>query len=225
MPGQLFGFITLASIVSDLDGTLIDSARDIQTVANVVLAKRSIEPVSLEETRSFIGEGTPRLIEKLRHSRLIPDNSQALMLEEFMQIYPTAVNQTVTYEGVADVLQQLRFYGHRLGICTNKPYEPTISVLQHLELIEMFDVIIGGDTCVERKPHPMPLLEAFAALPSGKRIYVGDSHTDAKAAEAANIPFMLFVEGYTNAETNSFSYEASFKNFSDLPELVNLVSK
>lgn len=212
-----------ARIVFDLDGTLIDSAYDIQSVANQVLELRSIEPVTIEETRSFIGEGTPRLIEQIRKARSISDRDQDKMLEDFMKLYPDAVHQTTMYEGVEDVLKRLLSQNFKMGICTNKPYTPTIAILKHLKLEKYFDVVTGGDTYPERKPDPQPLINCMNKLGEGTQLYVGDSITDAKAAASASIPFILFLQGYTNSDIDDLKSVATFEKFSDLPGIIDSI--
>jgi len=75
-----------ARIVFDLDGTLIDSAADIQGIANTVLDRIGAEPITLADTRSFIGEGIGAFVAKVRHARGIPDSAQAEMLDQVVAL-------------------------------------------------------------------------------------------------------------------------------------------
>ncbi|WP_299648819.1 HAD-IA family hydrolase [uncultured Tateyamaria sp.] len=208
-----------ARIVFDLDGTLIDSAPDIQGVANAVLQDMGVEPISLNDTRSFIGEGIHVLVSKVRAARDIPDSAQEVMLDAFIARYDEAVTLTVLYPGVRDALETLA-RTHRLGICTNKLYRPCAAVLKHLELDGFFASVWGGDNPLGRKPDPSALLAAFEALGDGPPIYVGDSEVDAETARRASIPFFLFTEGYRKQSVDTMHHDVAFGNFEDLPELV-----
>ena len=112
----------VARIVFDLDGTLIDSAPDIQNIANASLAKIDVLPISLEETHSFIGEGIQNFVEQMRKARDVSDEYQKVLLEDMTARYETAVGLTVMYRVYwsLNILAQ----SHQLGICTNKLHRP-----------------------------------------------------------------------------------------------------
>lgn len=211
--------MTVATIVFDLDGTLIDSAPDIREIANSLLRERALEDITLEETRSFIGHGTPVFVEKMRRARGIDDSAQAPLLEAFVARYDAAVALTRPYPGVEEALERLVAV-HRLGICTNKPYRPCVAVLDHLGLNRFFSTVWGGDSLDRRKPDPAPLYAAFEALGAGRRLYVGDSEVDAETAERAGVPFFLFSGGYRKRPAHQIPHAAVFDQFHELPVLV-----
>lgn len=213
--------INKARIVFDLDGTLIDSAPDIGGIANAVLKQEGAPLITMAQTRDFIGNGAAVFVEKMRLARNIPDDQQTRLLEAFMERYETAFELTVPYPGVVDALDRLRAQGHRLGICTNKPLRATQAVLNHLSLDGYFETVLGGDSLPVSKPDPAPLVAAFDALGSGPRVYVGDSEVDAAAAQAANVPFLLFTEGYRKSPVNDVPHTRNFDDFDTLPSLVD----
>ena len=129
-----------ARIVFDLDGTLIDSAPDIQSIANASLSKIDVAPITLEETHSFIGEGIQNFIERMRKARDVSDEYQTLLLEEMTARYETAVELTVMYPGVLEALTKLA-QSHQLGICTNKLHRPSIAILKHLKIEQYFKTV------------------------------------------------------------------------------------
>jgi len=208
-----------ARIVFDLDGTLIDSAPDIRHIANTVLDGAGATPISLEETRSFIGAGIQNFVARMREARGIPDSEQARLLAEVVALYDDAVTLTVTYPGVVTALQTLS-RTHRLGICTNKLYSPCMAVLRHLRLEGYFGSVWGGDNRLGRKPDPAPLLAAFEELGTGPRLYVGDSEIDAETAARAGVPFILYTNGYRKNPVDEIQHDLRFCDFDGLPELV-----
>lgn len=209
------------AIVFDLDGTLIDSAPDIQGIANRLLAGAGAAPLDLDEVRAFIGNGVSVFVARMRAARGIPDSDHAGLLAGFAEAYDAAVHLTQPYPGVASALAALSGSGFRLGICTNKPVRPARAVLHHLGLSHHFAAILGGDSLPQRKPDPAPLLAGFAALGGGaRRIYVGDSEVDAETARRAGVPFLLFTRGYRKAPVAEIPHSAAFDDFAELPALV-----
>lgn len=208
-----------ANIVFDLDGTLIDSAPDIHGIANTLLLERGLDPVDIPTVRSFIGRGAPSFIAQLCAVRGIPEQDQPRLLNEFLERYDDAVTLTHPYPGVDEALSRL-VETNRLGLCTNKPYRPCLSILGHLKLDRYFTVVIGGDSLPARKPDPLPLLATFDRMGPGRRIYIGDSETDAEAAQRAGIPFVLFSGGYRKASVADLPLAALFREFRDLPAIV-----
>ena len=213
----------MARIVFDLDGTLIDSAPDIRGVANGVLERDGHAPISLDQTRDFIGNGAHVFVGRMRAVRGIPDRDQDRMYADFVQRYQTAVGLTVCYPNVVAALEALVSRGHSLGICTNKPYVPTLAVVAHLGLDRFFDVIVGGDSLAQHKPDPTPLHHAFQAMPDGEKIYVGDSEVDAQTAQRAGVPFLLFSEGYRKTPVDQIPHEAAFSDYDQLVTLIDQV--
>ena len=209
-----------ARIVFDLDGTLIDSAPDIQNIANASLSKIDVAPISLEETHSFIGEGIQNFVERMRKSRDVSDKYQKLLLDEMTARYETAVRLTVMYPGVLEALATLA-QSHKLGICTNKLYRPSIAILNHLKIEHYFQTVWGGDNSLARKPNPAPLKAAFDDLGSGFCIYVGDSEIDAETAQRAKVPFVLFTEGYRKNPIEQIPHDVALNSFTDLATKIN----
>jgi phosphoglycolate phosphatase len=205
-------------IVFDLDGTLIDSAPEIRGIANALLAEEARAPLTLEETKGFIGNGAPAFIARMRAARDLPQAAQDRLLHGFEARYETAFGLTTLYPGVRDVLEAMRREGHVLAICTNKPIRPTLTVLAHLGLEASFDTVIGGDSLPVRKPDPAPL---WAAMKGEPAVYVGDSEVDAETAARAGAQFLFFTEGYCHLPREEITAAAMFSDFEDLPQLVS----
>ncbi len=210
----------MARIVFDLDGTLVDSAADLQGIANRLLALRGLAPIRLDEARSFIGQGVAVFVAKLRAARGIAQAGQAAILADFMAQYDDAVTLTVPYPDVPQTLDHLQREGHLLALCTNKPMRPTLALLRHLNLERHFTRILAGDSLPQHKPDPAPLLAAFDIGGTGPDLYVGDSEVDAETARRAGVPFLLFTEGYRSTPITDLPHRAAFSAFSQLPALV-----
>ena len=209
-----------ARIVFDLDGTLIDSAHDIQAMANASLKALGAAPLTMDETRSFIGKGIDAFVQRMRAARDIPGDAHDDLLSDMSARYETAVALTRPYPGVLSALEMLR-QNHRLGICTNKLTRPCIAVLKHLSLDPYFASVWGGDNPIARKPDPRPLMAAFEELGDGPKIFVGDSEVDAETARRAGVSFLLFTNGYRHSEIEDIPHCRHFSDFRSLPAIVD----
>ena len=213
----------MAAIIFDLDGTLIDAAPDICATANTVLAEEGAAPISLDETKSFIGNGALVFVERMSKLRNLPEAGFEARHRRFQQVYVEAHDHTVIYEGAVAALDDLRAAGHRLGLCTNKPLLPTQSVLAHFDLDGYFDHVIAGDSLPQRKPDPAPLQAVIAALGVSPVIYVGDSMTDALTAKSAGVPFLLYTEGYNHGRLAEMERAASFSHHRDMAAQIQAI--
>lgn len=210
----------MTQIVFDLDGTLVHSAPDIRAGVNIVMEQEGLPPFTLKEITSFIGNGLPKLVERVVGAR-------ALNMDGFDDLYGKVSaaydsvngNETALYPGVEQVLDILLERGHRLGVCTNKPLAPTQAVLDAMGISDRFLIVIGGDSLTVKKPDPEPLLATFAAM-GGGGVYVGDSEVDAATAKAARIPFVLFTEGYRKTPLAELPHHENFSDWRDVPRIV-----
>lgn len=210
----------------DLDGTLIDSAPDLHRAANALLSDEHADPLTLAELRSFIGEGMPRLVEKIAAARDLPEDPGRLArYRAHYDLAPAAL--TCVFDGVPETLSTLAATGAKLGVCTNKPEAPTLAVLEALDLRAPFAAVVGGDTLPVRKPDPAPLrltIERLGGTPA-QAVFVGDSEIDAATARAAAVPFVLFTEGYHHGPVDRIEAAARFSHWSDAPGTVGAVGE
>jgi len=209
------------AVVFDLDGTLIDSLPDLHRAAAEMLTEAGRAPLDPGTIRSFIGNGTEVLVERVMGATGLPQAQHAQLLERFMAFYTSAPSAlTRAYPGVRAALEALREAGIAMGVCTNKPEAPARTILDQLDLAQFFPVVIGGDSLPERKPDPAGLLAAFDALEAGDRWFVGDSEVDAETAERAGVPFLLFTEGYHRGPVAAMHHARRFEDFARLPGLI-----
>ncbi len=214
-----------AVVVFDLDGTLVDSLADIAAAVNRMLDEDGQKALDVVTIRQFVGNGLPKLVERvIAHLSLDPARHEELTQKTLAIYEGTASDSTTPYPGVIQALTQLREMGCAMGVCTNKPEGPARKVLSDLNLNGYFDSVIGGDTLPMRKPDPRHLLASFDALPSvGPRIFVGDSEVDAETAHRAEIPFLLFSEGYSKTPVADLPHAALYGDSLLLPDLVRAI--
>lgn len=214
-----------ATIMFDLDGTLIDSIPDIAAAANKMLQSQDVDPLPQTTIKQFVGNGLPKLVERVILHRGLPLERHGELTKITLDYYTAASSDlTVPYPGVSEALTELRNMGCVLGICTNKPEAPARHILQALNLAHHFNTVFGGDTLETRKPDPAHLHASFDAVQNtGPRLFVGDSEVDAETAQRAQIPFLLFTEGYRKSPVAEIPHTLSFDHNNKLPSLVTEV--
>ena len=209
------------NIVFDLDGTLVDSAPDLMAAANRMLADEGHAPLDLATITSFIGNGLPKLVERVMRARSIPAHHFERLYDEVKDFYNAApADESRPMPGVPELLAALKAEGHKLGVCTNKPEEPARLILNLLGLEGYIDTVVGGDSLPEKKPHPAPLILAFERLGIGPRLYVGDSEVDAEVALAAAVRFAIYAHGYRKAAIEGLPHDFRFEHFSEVGPIV-----
>ena len=207
-------------LVFDLDGTLVDSVMDLRAALNEVLRERGHRALSRAEVKHMIGDGVPTLVARALAASGADPAEAPMALPRFLEIYeanPTQLSRP--YPGVSETLATLRRRGYRTAICTNKPQQATLAVMQGLDLLPLFDGVAGGDRFPVRKPHPGHLLQLIAELgarPEASAM-IGDNENDAAAARSAAVPLVLVRYGYAQVEPESLAADALLDHFSELP--------
>ena len=140
------------AVIWDLDGTLVDSATDIASALNALLLECGLEAHSVERVRTMIGGGIERLVERgwaARGESPCPREIDRLSTR-FQELYAErATDETRLFDNVEDVLHDWAL-GVSQAVCTNKPRAISESILQSLEIGQLFDAVIGGDSTKER---------------------------------------------------------------------------
>lgn len=182
-------------LVFDLDGTLIDSARDLAESVGELLAGYGAAPLPLDEVLTMVGEGAPVLVARaLARAGIRPGADEALA--RFRTIYDRRLlDHTVVYPGVAESLALALRHGP-LAVLTNKPLGPSIGLLEALGLRGFFTRIIGGDSALGRKPDPAGLRSLQALAPGAPLVMIGDSPADAGVAANAGCTFVWARYGF-----------------------------
>ena len=180
--------MTADLLIFDLDGTLIDSKRDLADSVNATRAWMSLPPLSDKLVSSYIGSGAPVLIR-----RALPDATEddvARGVKHFLEYYRDhMLDATRLYPGVRDALDRLHSGGIPLAILTNKPVRFSIRLLEGLGLEGHFFRVYGGNSFEEKKPNPkgIDLLVNEAGVDREQTVMVGDSSVDILTARNARV--------------------------------------
>lgn len=213
----------MKAVIFDLDGTLIDSAPDLHAAVNRTLDDLRRPPLTLERVAGFVGNGVPTLVERCLEATggLAEDFDRALA--RFREHYARSPAQlTRPFPGVELTLERLTLSGLALGVCTNKPQELAVTILEELGMMPFIRTVVGGDATPKLKPNPAPLLLCLDRLGADgtSALYVGDSEIDAETAFRAKVPFALFSGGYLRESVDAFEPLYVFDHFGDLSDHV-----
>lgn len=191
------------AVLLDLDGTLLDTVADIADAGNAMLDELQLPPIPEPTVRTYVGKGSENLVVRMLAHHGIdaaprsPQLTRALTL--FFDHYRRLNGQRAqVYPGVLEGLRAFRAAGLKMAVVTNKPEEFTHTLLDKAGLARFFDLVVGGDTCEHKKPHPLPFTHACAKLgiAPADALVIGDSINDAQAARAAEIPVLIVPYGY-----------------------------
>ena len=183
-------------IAFDLDGTLIDSRRDLADSANELIVELGGTALTEDAIGGMVGEGAALLVRRALHAAGLEHPPAAVT--RFLEIYDTRlVNHTRVYPGILEALDSVRGRA-RLGVLTNKPTAPTERLLDAFAIRDLFHTVIGGDGPHPRKPDPQGLLAMMAASGAtpDHTVMVGDSGVDFETARRASVRCCLVSYGF-----------------------------
>jgi phosphoglycolate phosphatase len=196
--------VAIEAAIIDLDGTMLDTMPDFTVAINGMLAELGLAPLGQASIEPLVGKGSENLI----RSVLARDFDAATVEQRFAaamasyQRHYLAINgqHSALFDGVVAGLTALRAQGLRLACVTNKPIAFTTPLLASKGLAAFFEVVYGGDSLAQKKPHPLPLLQVcrdFDLAPAAV-VAIGDSSNDAEAARAAGCPVLTVPYGYNH---------------------------
>jgi N-acetyl-D-muramate 6-phosphate phosphatase len=187
----------VAAVLFDLDGTLLDTARDLADALNELLVQEHRAPLAPERIRSFVSHGSAALVRLAFPS--VPERRFLELRDRLLEIYSASLAaHTRPFDGIPALLEHLERRAIPWGVVTNKPYSLAAPLLEAVGLAERAGVVVGGDSLPERKPHPRPLLYAAQQLRAdpAETVYVGDAERDMLAARAAGMRAVVACFGY-----------------------------
>ncbi len=189
------------TIIFDLDGTLLNTLEDLKDSLNYALTSHGYETRSLEEVRSFVGDGVEKLVERSLPLHSSHENIQKC-LATFKEHYQQNMqNKTRPYNGIIELLHKLKENDYKLAIVSNK-FDIAVKKLAKDYFGDLINVAIGESATIKRKPAPDTVFKAIKELGAdiNKTIFVGDSETDVQTAKNAGLPCVGVTWGFRSPE-------------------------
>ncbi len=205
------------TVIFDLDGTLLDTLGDLAAAGNHALTAMGLPTHETDAYRFFVGNGVPKLIERILPEANRGEASQALALSLFRRYYAEhAMERTRPYDGIAAMLQTLKESGVQLGVLSNKDDAFTQSIIAHF-FPNVMDAVLGRKEGAAPKPDPASLQSMMSALGCSpqKTLYVGDSNVDVRTAHNAGVECCGAVWGFrgepelTGAGADALAFSAA----------------
>lgn len=212
-------------IIFDLDGTLLNTIDDLGHACNHALMQSGFPMHAIEEYPALVGNGVKNLIR-----RALPENERTE--ENVERVYTAFVpyydahnaDYTCPYEGIVELLQNLKQAGHTLAVASNKYQAATEKIVNQL-FPGIFDVILGEREGIARKPDPQIVYDIFrmtnhTSNTTSSVLYVGDSLVDMETAQNAQLPFIACSWGFVSRQqllqagaTQIIDYPAELEQF------------
>ena len=212
-------------MVFDLDGTLVDSRRDLADAANALIEERGGRPLPVEQIAAMVGEGAALLVRRVLRAADLERHDVSEALGRFLELYDERLLvHTRLYDGTRDALHTI---GARLpmAVLTNKPQRHTDRLLDGLGIRPLFRAVFGGDTAYGRKPDPTGLnaLMRQMGVTATATVMVGDSAIDLRTARAAGTRACLvrYGFGFSTAEPELSAADLIAQHAADLTALLN----
>jgi len=211
-----------ATIVFDLDGTLVETAPDLLGTLNHLLAHEGVAPLPLKKGRSLIGQGAKALLSRgfAAAGEPLEDARLERLFQDFIVHYRAHIaDESRPFEGVIGAMDDLEAAGARLAVCTNKRTDLSLALLDALGLTGRFAAIVGGDAAPAPKPDARHLLTTInrAGGDPARAVMIGDSISDAMAARNAGVPLVLVSFGYTDTPARDLGPDVLIDHFDELP--------
>ncbi len=205
----------------DLDGTLVDSNRDLAPAVNHALSLEGRPAISAGEVRHLIGGGARRMLERaLEHTGgAVPAARFEELAAELLDHYGAHIaDNTIAYDGCLAALDDLAARGCALAICTNKVESLARELIERLGMTARFACILGGDTLGpgRAKPAPDMIHEAVRLCGGGRFAMIGDSSYDTLAAKAAGVPVVALSFGYNDLPVDQLGANAVIDHYDEL---------
>ena len=218
------------TILFDLDGTLINTAPDLMHAHNYVMKKYGFDERKLSDIKKLAGRGSKVMLTRSIHeiaelSGKVKKTDDVIeqMTKEFIDYYSKNIFKESTLKnGVINFLTWCKNNSISMAVCTNKQEHLSVDLLKKIKIYDFFDYVAGGNTFQHNKPNPKHLTDTIEILGGDikKAIMVGDSETDSNASKAANMPFVLIEDGYTEKKVNEIYHNHLVKDFVGLDKII-----
>lgn len=216
--------IKYQAILFDLDGTLIDSKKDLYLTTNATVSHMGASPLSQEEVYGFVGMGIKDLVTKaFPHA----DEKEIQKGLSFLRKYyfEHCLDNTTLFDGVEDLLIQFQQLGVRMSVFTNKPQKFTDKTLKGLKIEKYFDCALGAENGFPLKPDPQGtnFVLKKMGVNVAQTLMVGDSHVDLETAQNVGMDTALMEYGFLQKEDfKRLSQKAQYvcKKFNELKKII-----
>ena len=213
------------TVVFDLDGTLVDTAPDLISALNFILAREGLAPVPLHSARNMIGAGARKLLERGLEldGRDVSLAELARLTDDFIARYAEHIaDASRPFDGLEAALDDLAGRGYRFAVCTNKLEWLSRLLLDELGLSSRFSAICGADTFGVSKPDPAILQQTVVRAGGhlASTVMVGDAGPDVGVARRANVPVICVEFGYTDVPVADLKPDLLIGHMRDLPAAV-----
>ncbi len=210
------------ALIFDLDGTLIDSKRDLIHSVNAMLGEMGRAQLDEETISGYIGHGAPLLVSRALGSNAREDDLRRA-LQFFLAYYEEhKLDTTSAYPGVADSLAELS-KKVPMAVLTNKPVKISVRILEALGLATYFRAIYGGNSFESKKPDPRganTIVSEFGASPR-ETMLIGDSEVDVQTARNARMIAVAVNYGFGVHDRTQHPADLYLEKLADLVPLVN----
>src|ERR1035438_1254575 len=212
----------IRALIFDLDGTLIDSKRDLIHSVNAMLNELGRERLDQETISGYIGHGAPMLV-----SRALGGHAQGEELRKGLQFFLAyyeehKLDSTCGYPGVAETMVELTGKQVPMAVLTNKPVRISVRILEGLGLAKYFRVVYGGNSFETRKPDPFganKILGEFGVAP-GEAMIVGDSEVDVQTARNVGTTAVAVNYGFGVHDRGQYPADIYLDEIGDLLPLL-----
>lgn len=211
-------------IIFDMDGTILNTLEDLKNSLNYVLQQAGYQTRTLEEVRTFVGNGIRKTIE-----RALPSDIEEEKVDElfslFMDYYAIHnTDNTKPYNGVIELLKELKHLGYKTAVVSNKQNSAVKSLCKKF-FSGLFDVEIGEKVNIAKKPEPDEVNEVLKILniDRTKSIYIGDSEVDIQTAQNSKMKSIIVDWGFRDRK---FLYEHGAEVIVSNPsEILDIINK
>lgn len=208
MIGEMEAMRMIKACIFDLDGTLTDTLESLHYSVNLTLKEMGLDQITKEQCQSFVGNGAKYLLDKAIRTA---GDAEGKRLDEAMEVYRRVFDENCTYkvvpyEGITEMIEELRKRNVKLGVLSNKPHRQTQKVVREIFGEGVFDAAQGQQEQISRKPSPDGVFYVLNELGVSKEesLYIGDSEVDVATGK--------------NAETKTVSVTWGFRTEKELKE-------
>jgi phosphoglycolate phosphatase len=213
-------FPSVRALIFDLDGTLIDSKRDLIHSVNAMLVEMGRETLHEDTIAGYIGRGAPQLVaQALGNGAAEEERERALKF--FLAYYEEhKMDSTSAYPGVLEALEELQ--GFSMAVLTNKPVRVSVRILEALGLAKFFRAVYGGNSFETKKPDPLgarKILGELGSAPS-EAMLIGDSEVDVQTARNAGTLAVAVNYGFGTHDREAYPADIYLERLTELVPLV-----